>query len=236
MATSPTYNPNLIEKRFGLATRTNASVRRAASEPRDRRALSPGLDLQDRHRRGRTRHGPVHARLALLRSGLLRRSTASECGTPATPRRPRRSATSTCRPASSTRSTRSSATSARRSAPATCSTTRSASASTRCRRSRRRRASVSRAGSTTTDDLFDPEAPGHAGRPGPARVRPGAPRGDAAADGDGRGDDRQPRRRPMRPQLIERVISPSGTDDHAPEARPARPTDQARRRPTSSRG
>ena len=37
-----------------------------------------------------------------------------------------------------------------------------------------------------THKLYDPKNPEHAGRPGPPRVRPGAPRRDAAADGDGR--------------------------------------------------
>ena len=63
-------------------------------------------------------------------------------------------------------------------------------------RSRRRR----RAGAERPlqgDEAVRP-AGGQRRRPGPVRVRPGAPAGDAAADGDGRGDDRE-RRRPHEP-------------------------------------
>ena len=128
------------------------AVRRAAPQPRDRRQVSAGLDVQDGHCRGCARHGPLHARLAVRRSRLLRGVRQAGPRTPAIRRRPRVRQRQPRRPASSTRSTRSSATSARRSAPASCSTTPSASASTRCRRSRRRRASASRAVCTTTGD------------------------------------------------------------------------------------
>ena len=48
---------------------------------------------------------------------------------------------------------------------------------------------------TRNGGALQPERPEHRRRPGPARVRPGADAGDAAADGDGRRDDREQGRR-----------------------------------------
>ena len=75
MASTPTYDPNLIEKPGGYATRAEdpRRLRRrvGAAQPRDAGPLHAGLDVQDRHRRGRARHGRVHAELRVRRSRLL---------------------------------------------------------------------------------------------------------------------------------------------------------------------
>ena len=115
MATSPTYNPNLVEKRFGLATRTKLPC----GAPLLNRATAGKYPPARPSRWSRLQPHSTPAGSRPTRPSTIRvtaRSTASGCGTPVTPRRPRRSATSTCRPDSSTRSTRCSATSARRSA------------------------------------------------------------------------------------------------------------------------
>ena len=55
-----------------------------------------------------------------------------------------------------------------------------------------------------------PERPGDAGRPGPARVRPGADARDAGADGDGRGGGRATEGVIMEPHAVDRIVSPTG--------------------------
>ena len=118
MASSPTYNANLIIQPHGYDEdrEDQGHLRRrfGAPEQRDRRSLSAGLDIQDGDRRGRARLGRLHAQLAVQRPRLLHRVRQArlERGQPR-PERPggvrQRLAR---RRASSTRSTRSSATSA----------------------------------------------------------------------------------------------------------------------------
>ena len=112
MYSSPTYDPNLVEEQLrpgdGRPRRLPAS--RRAAEPRHRRPLRAGLDLQGGDRVGGDRLRPLHARLRASSTRATARSTASG-STTTTPRA--RSAASTCTRRSSTRSTRSSATSAR---------------------------------------------------------------------------------------------------------------------------
>ena len=185
-------------------------------QPRDRRPVSAGSTFKMVTAAAALDTGTLHAELALLRSGLLRSSTASRSQR----RQPGgagdvRTASTSIDRRSSTRSTRSSATSARRSAPEPCSTTRSASASTRCRRSRRRRASASRAGSTTTGRLFDPKQPDTQVDPG--RLAFGQERllRDAAADGDGRRGDRATTASIMQPLRRRARRRAERQDDHA---------------------
>jgi cell division protein FtsI/penicillin-binding protein 2 len=72
MASSPTYDPNLIragrlrEDREDQGTCGDAS---APAEQRDAGPLSAGLDVQDRHRRGGARHRRVHAELGFYDPG-----------------------------------------------------------------------------------------------------------------------------------------------------------------------
>ena len=178
-----------------------------------------GLDLQGRHRLGGARQRPLHAELAVLRPRLLQGVRQAGLATRATPTRAaggvRQRHALPGPPALDQLGLLQHRQDARRRHSPRA--TRSASASTRCRRSRRRRTSGRRAGSTTDGRLFCP-SDRDAGRPGPARVRPGAPAGDAAADGDGRGDGRERRRRdaavPRRPHRRARR-----KDDRPDEAR-----------------
>ena len=56
-----------------------------------------------------------------------------------------------------------------------------------------------------------PAEPGDAGRPRPARLRPGADARDAAADGDGRADGRERRRRDAARTRSTKITAPGGT-------------------------
>ena len=77
MASSPTYDPNLIDKPGGYAKvlkiRGACGGASALLQPRDAGPLHAGLDVQDRHRRGGARHGHVHAELDVRRPRLLHR-------------------------------------------------------------------------------------------------------------------------------------------------------------------
>ena len=120
MASSPTYDPNLIEKPTATR-RSRRRRRRARRRPRrsstaPRRASTRRARRSRRHRRGRARRRHLHARLDLLRPRLLHRVRQAGLQR-ARPDGPEASATSTSSRRSSTRSTRSSATSARSSAP-----------------------------------------------------------------------------------------------------------------------
>ena len=119
MASTPTYDPNLIEQPNGYAQRAEdpRRLRRrvGALQPRDAGAL------RRRARRSRSitaaaalDTGTFNAELEVRRSRLLHGVRHSRCRTPATPTRAgaRCSATSTSSRRSSTRSTRCSATSA----------------------------------------------------------------------------------------------------------------------------
>ena len=116
MASAPTYDPNLIEGYANAkiqATPAPLLAPGAASESRDAGPLPARLDLQDRHHRRGARIRQVHARVELLRPGLLR--GLRQEGLQLRHHRAR-SGTSTSPPRSKTRSTPSSATSARSSA------------------------------------------------------------------------------------------------------------------------
>ena len=79
MYSSPTYDPNLVEKNFGRVTGVTGRVQaaRCAAEPCHRRPLRPGLDLQGRDRVRGDRLGPVHARLRASSTPATARCTAS---------------------------------------------------------------------------------------------------------------------------------------------------------------
>ena len=178
LASKPTYDPNLIEKHFaqGRERRRPACGRRAAPQPRDRRALyAPGLDVQGRDRGGRARQPASTRPSRRFDDPGYCRSTASRSRTTPTragpdvvrQRRPRPgpAALDQLRLLQHRQGAR------RRHAS---STRRRSSASTRCRRSRRRPTSGRASGLYKNGKLFTPQTP-HDGRPGPARVRPGAP-------------------------------------------------------------
>ena len=128
-ASSPSYNPNLVEGKFDLICKIQAPCTRPdrAVQPGDEGPLPAGLDLQGRDGLRRARVREVHPRLDVLRPGLLRglRQAGQQLrhDEPVRPRQPRAGACST-------RSTRSSATSARRSARRRSSRSRRSSAST----------------------------------------------------------------------------------------------------------
>ena len=137
MASSPTYDPNLIEKDYRSILRDAADCQQAA--PLLNRATQgprAGLDVQDRHRRGGAGHRALHAGDRVRRSGLLQEYGNKVSTTPTRPARGVRLGDAR-RGARSTRSTRCSATSARSSARADRAGLWKASASTRFRRSRR---------------------------------------------------------------------------------------------------
>ena len=75
MASSPTYDPNVVEEQLRPAStgvRADCRRPRRAPQPRHGRPLRAGLDLQGRDRLGRDRLRPLHARLELRRPRLLR--------------------------------------------------------------------------------------------------------------------------------------------------------------------
>ena len=228
MASSPTFDPNLIEKPGGYAKiqATKAPVRArvgAAPEPRHAGPLPAGLDLQDRHRRRRARVRQVHARLDASTTRATAPSTASRSPTPATPtRRARGVRQRQLRPPpSSTRSTRSSATSARRSGAAKVleQAKKFGFYSMPPLETPSRRALAVGALRPEDAQALRPEGPEHAGRPGPPRVRPGADARDAAADGDGRGRRSRTSGVVMTPQLVKKVVAPGGDTSSKTAAR-----------------
>ena len=118
IASSPTYDQNLVEDDFGRILSQQGPCRPAA--PLLNRAsagpLHPRLDLQGRHCRSRARVRRLHAGERVRRQGLLRRSTARESSTSPIRKARRCSGASRSPRRSSTRSTPCSATSARSSA------------------------------------------------------------------------------------------------------------------------
>ena len=199
MASSPSYDPNLVERHFGAdrAPRTGRALLagRAARQPRDGRPLHARLDVQGPHRRGRARHRQVHARLDASTTGATASSTA------------RRSRTSPTRAARRSSARVNFTTALQHSINAVfCEIGKKLGPlkildyakrfgfysdpplETPLERAARERALQPRAASSGREDP-------NAGRPRPARVRAGAAAGDAAADGDGRRRDRERRRR-----------------------------------------
>ena len=77
MASSPTYDQNLLRQRNGyakiLGIRGTCGDASALAERGDGGPVHAGIDVQARHRGGRARLGRVHARVDLPGSGLLRR-------------------------------------------------------------------------------------------------------------------------------------------------------------------
>ena len=202
MATSPTYNPNLVEHHFdkidehegalllGRRRRSSTAPRPASTSPARRSSSSPPPPRSTRGRSRPTRRSTTPATAPSSAS----RSTTSPTRRPGAVRQ--RHAR---RRASSTRSTRCSATSGSSSARRRSSSTRRSSASTRHRRLETppRRAADERPLQLRQEGHVPALLPAARlpGRPRPARLRAGAAAGDAAADGDGRGRDRQRRRR-----------------------------------------
>ncbi len=139
MASSPTYDPNLLRQRHGYAKileirATCGDASRAPERARPPACITPGSTFKLVTAAAALDSGAFTPELALPRSRLLRRVRQARLERRATPTRtaPRPSATSRSRRACSTRSTPSSATSGCSSAPRRSSTTRSGSASTRC--------------------------------------------------------------------------------------------------------
>ena len=120
MASSPSYDPNLVERHFGAIARRATGVNCSPAAPLVNRATdglyTPGSTFKVITAAAAARHGHVHARLDVRRPGLLHRvrQEGLELRRPERPGglRPRE----LHRPRSSTRSTRSSARSARSSA------------------------------------------------------------------------------------------------------------------------
>ena len=73
MAASPSFDPNLVEDalRAHLADHGELHARGAAPQPRERRPVHPGLDVQGDHGVGGARIEEVRAGLDLLRPGVL---------------------------------------------------------------------------------------------------------------------------------------------------------------------
>ncbi len=122
MASSPTFNANLLLKPGGQAKVAKISgaerlrPRHGGAEPDDPGPLSAGLDVQDAHGVGRARHRQGHADHRSSTTPATASSTASRSTTPATRtrrRQPRVRQRHVLARRSSTRSTPSSATSAR---------------------------------------------------------------------------------------------------------------------------
>ena len=199
MASSPGFDPNLIEKPDGYAKvqATKSPCPPEPAAPLLNRATQglypPGSTFKTITAAAALDDGVYTAELDLRRPGLLHRVRQARSPTRSTRAAPRPSASSTSSRPTSTRSTPSSATSARSSGRSGSSTRRGSSASTRCRRSRRPSDARSASGLYHNGKLFDPSSaePVHAGRPGPARVRAGDDARDAAPDGDGRGGGRE---------------------------------------------
>ena len=198
IASSPTYNPNAVEKSFSAITRIRTAACPFAAPLLDRATQGlypPGSTFKVVTASAALDSGAFKPDVDVRRPGLLRgvRQARLERGQPREPGDLRHASRS--RRGCSTRSTRCSATSARRSARARSSTTRErygfyASPDARAARGR---AEPERA--VPKHKLVRAEASRVPGRPRPARVRAGAAARDAAADGDGRGDRRERRRR-----------------------------------------
>ena len=192
MASSPGYNPNLIESSAGyariLATR-RAPARRvgvAAPQPRDAGALPAGLDLQDGHRRRRARRPAMYTPDSSFYDPGYCTEYGKQVYNALDQNGPERSATSTSIEAY------------QHSINAVfCNIGKKLGAKAILDKAKKFgfystppletavRARSPRAGSTTSRSTSCSTTP-RLGRPGPPRVRPGEPARDAAADGAGR--------------------------------------------------
>ena len=203
MASSPTYDPNLIDQpgelREGAEDPRRLRRRLRAAEPRDERPLHAGLDVQDRHRRGRARHRRVHAGVDVRRPRLLHgvRPEGLERGQPG----PERAGGVRARdPRAGLPALDQLGLLQRRQADRREDDPRLREAlrllQDAAARDARRRALAERPLQEHQDGprARRPEGP-ELGRPGPARLRPDDDARDAAADGDGRRDGRERRRR-----------------------------------------
>ena len=173
MATSPRYNPNLVEHHFDRSRDgRRVPAGRAARQPRHGRSLPAGLDVQARHRRRRARLRHGHAALAVRRPRLLHRvrQAGLQLRRRVRPRAVRQRHARGGAPALDQLGVLQRRQEARRAEDPRVRA--SSSASTRRPASRRPARSSGRAGSTARQPLL-PEAR-LPGRPGPARLRPGA--------------------------------------------------------------
>ena len=223
MATSPTYNPNLIEKPLRHRRRARTCrCGRTAPQPRYGRQYPPGSTFKMVTAAAALDTGRFTPDSRFYDPGYCeeygkqvpQRRQPGSAGD-VRPRQPRRRA-------SSTRSTPSSATSARLRRRRPSSTTRSASASTRCRRSSSRRTSVWRAGLR----------PRQASSTRSIRTRRSIRAGSRSARS---GSQVTPLQMAMvaatianhgvrdAAAVVERDRLAGRQDDHAPAARPARP-------------
>ena len=190
LASTPELRPEL--DRQAAATRASSRIRAQCTpaSPLLNRATDglfiPGSTFKVITAVGRAGQRPVHARVALRRPRLLRgvRQAGRNAGNPEAPRDVRQRRLHPGARALDQLGLLQHRQGARRGRAS--STRRSGSASTSCRRWRRpaneRQASglYHNGAACSTPEAGDP------GRPGPARLRPGADGRDAAADGDGR--------------------------------------------------
>ena len=212
--------------------RRRLQARRAAAQPRHAGPLRARLDLQGRHRRGRARVAAATRRSRASTTPATARSTASASNNSDTDAA--RSGNVDLRQALAELGQlgllqhRQGARRRRDRRQAKRFGFYDDAAARDARRTSARRAASTRAPSSSTRRI------GHRRRPGPARLRPGAAARDAAADGDGRGDDRE-RRRPDAAAGRRPDRRAGRHDVVAHEAGRARPRGQAGRRPRRSR-
>ena len=221
MASSPSYNPNLVENRFGEIAKITADCRPAA--PLVNRASQglypPGLDLQGRDRRGGARLEPLRAWVELRRSGVLHRVRQARQQLrhePAVRERRSRDGAPVLRQLGVLQHRQGARREADPRPGAEVRLLRAAAA-----RDTRERAISERALSAGRPLVPRAEL---GRRRRPDGVRAGADARDTAADGDGRGRDRQrgDRHAPVRRREARLAEGPDGRADEAGAARPRR--------------